>query len=278
VKHWKRLSLVLSALAVAGAGWAFWLEPASLSVRISCVPFVTPLRGPLTVALLTDLHVGSPYNGVARLEEIVRRTNAASPDLVMILGDLVIQHVVGGSFVPPEEIASRLAGLKPRFGTFAVLGNHDAWLDAARVAHALSSSGIRVLEDEATKVDADGGPVWIAGVSDYLTARHDVPRALSAIPDHGVPILLITHNPDVFPDVPARVSLTLAGHTHGGQVRFPLIGAPIVPSRFGQRFASGLVMEDNRRLFVATGTGTSIIPVRFRVPPAIDVLKLQRSC
>jgi predicted MPP superfamily phosphohydrolase len=88
------------------------------------------------------------------------------------------------------------------------------------------------------------------------------------------PVILMTHNPDVFPLVPERVALTLAGHTHGGQVRLPFVGAPVIPSRFGRRFAAGHVVEGGRHLFVATGVGTSILPVRFRVPPAVAVLTL----
>jgi predicted MPP superfamily phosphohydrolase len=88
----------------------------------------------------------------------------------------------------------------------------------------------------------------------------------------------MTHNPDIFPDVPASVDLTLAGHTHGGQVRLPLIGRPIVPSRYGERYAAGQIVEGGRLLYVATGTGTSILPVRFRVPPAIDVLTVVSTC
>jgi predicted MPP superfamily phosphohydrolase len=90
----------------------------------------------------------------------------------------------------------------------------------------------------------------------------------------AAPVLLLTHNPDVFPDVPARVSLTLAGHTHGGQVRLPLIGAPVVPSVYGQRYAAGLVVEGGRALFVTTGIGTSIVPLRIGVPPEIAVLRV----
>jgi predicted MPP superfamily phosphohydrolase len=88
-------------------------------------------------------------------------------------------------------------------------------------------------------------------------------------------VLLLTHNPDVFPTVPGRVALTIAGHTHGGQVRLPWIGAPVVPSRFGQRFVAGHIVEGGRHLFVATGVGTSIIPVRFRVPPAVTILQVE---
>jgi predicted MPP superfamily phosphohydrolase len=92
-----------------------------------------------------------------------------------------------------------------------------------------------------------------------------------------LPVILITHNPDVFPDVPARVRLTIAGHTHGGQVRLPLIGAPMVPSRYGQRYARGLIRENGRSLFVNTGTGVSILPVRFGVPPEVSILVLERK-
>jgi predicted MPP superfamily phosphohydrolase len=94
------------------------------------------------------------------------------------------------------------------------------------------------------------------------------------VPD-GAPVLLLTHQPDVFPEVPASVSMTLAGHTHGGQVRFPFIGPPVVPSRYGARYAEGHIVEDGRHMFVSTGVGTSIIPVRMFVVPRVDVLHLR---
>ena len=128
------------------------------------------------------------------------------------------------------------------------------------------------VEDTAAKLDTASGPIWIAGISDLWTGRHDLAAALSMVTDDGVPVILLTHNPDVFPLVPDRVALTLAGHTHGGQVRLPFLGRPIVPSRFGQRFAAGHVVEGGRHLFVATGLGTSILPLRFRVPPAVTML------
>jgi predicted MPP superfamily phosphohydrolase len=142
------------------------------------------------------------------------------------------------------------------------------------VQRALERSGIRVLEETATRLETPAGPVWIAGISDLWTGRHDLSTALASVKDDGAPVILLTHNPDVFPTVPHRVTLTLAGHTHGGQVRLPLLGRPIVPSRFGQRFAAGHVVEDGRHLFVATGIGTSILPVRFRVPPTVTILTL----
>jgi predicted MPP superfamily phosphohydrolase len=197
--------------------------------------------------------------------------------MVCILGDLVIQGVVGGRFVAPEDIAIELARLHSAAGTVAVLGNHDNWLDHNRVRRALERNGIRVLENTAASIDTPAGPVWVAGVSDVWTGRPDIAAALSAIADERAPVLLLTHNPDIFPSVPDRVTLTVAGHTHGGQVRFPLVGAPVVPSRFGQRFAAGLIVEGRRHLFVGTGVGTSILPVRFRVPPTVVILSLESS-
>jgi len=258
--------------------WAVWWEPASLQLNDECVAVQWTLEKPLRVAVLTDLHVGSPFNGLSRLAEIVARTNAATPDLVFVLGDLVVQGVIGGSFIPPEDIARQLGTLRARAGVYSVLGNHDAWLDARRVGRALKGSGIRVLQDQAVRVDTPAGNVWVAGVSDFWTMRHDVKAALAGVTDADVPLLVMTHNPDVFPEIPSNVTLTVAGHTHGGQVRLPLLGPPVVPSRYGQRFAAGHIVEDGRHLYVATGIGTSILPVRFRVPPSIVILTIGSVC
>ena len=263
-------------MAAAGL-WAFWLEPASLTVREERISLRWSAQGPVRIAILTDLHVGSPFNGLGKLRDIVDRTNAARPDIVCILGDLVIHGVTGGHFVPPEEIAAELKRLRAAAGVFAVLGNHDGWLNHDRVRDALQQNGIRVVEETAQRRDTPGGAVWIAGVSDLWTGTHDIAAALGAVEHDGAPVILLTHSPDIFPLVPGDVALTLAGHTHGGQVRLPLVGAPIVPSRFGQRFAAGHIVEGGRHLFVATGLGTSILPVRFRVPPSVTILTVVRE-
>lgn len=265
----------LSAGIVVLGLQAFWIEPSSLTVVNERLALPGLRSTPLKIAVLADLHVGSPFNGIDNLKRVVALTNEQQPDIVCILGDLVIQGVRGGRFVPPEDIASEVAGLRSKLGSFAVLGNHDDWLDHDRVANALTRNGITVIEETARRLETAAGPVWLAGVSDYWMGRHDVSLALQKVTDPS-PIILLSHNPDIFPYVSPRVALTLAGHTHGGQVRFPLFGALIVPSEHGQRYAAGHIIENGRHMYVATGVGTSILPVRFRVPPSITMLTLSQ--
>lgn len=252
--------------------YGFLIEP---GLVVNRAEISVPLRrsGSLRIAALTDLHVGSPHNGIDNLRRVVGLTNAQQPDIVCILGDLVVQGVRGGTFVPPEEIAALLKDLRSRYGTFAVLGNHDVWLDPDRVANALQKNNIDVIEDHAIRLETGAGAVWLVGIGDYMTGRARVETGLAQVTDDA-PVIALTHNPDAFAMVPKRVSLTLAGHTHGGQVRLPFDWTPIVPSIYGQRYAAGHIVEGGRQMYVATGVGTSIIPVRFRVPPSISILTL----
>lgn len=267
---------ILALVAVVLGLWAFWIEPAWLTTH-KCVlqlpQWHAEHRG-LKVAILTDLHIGSPHTGIEKLQQVVRRTNDERPDLVVLLGDLVIQGVVGGRFVEPEPIAKALQGLQAPLGVFAVLGNHDWWYDGPRVQKALEAAGIVVLENQAHSVQHRGKAFWVVGIADLWTRKPDIVSSLRQVEGND-PVILITHNPDLFPDVPSRVSLTLAGHTHGGQVNLPLVGRLVVPSRYGQRYAMGHVVEEGRHLFVGGGVGSSILPVRFRVPPEVVFLELQ---
>lgn len=174
---------------------------------------------------------------------------------------------------PPEAIAQTLAKLTAPAGVYAVLGNHDWWFDAPRIRSALEAVSIPVLEDRAIPISRDRCHFWLAGVSDWWEGAHDVGRALESVPTDAA-VIAFTHNPDVFPEVPQRVTLTIAAHTHGGQVYIPGIGRPVVPSAYGERFAIGHIVEQGRNLFVSSGLGTSILPVRFLVPPEVSVLTL----
>jgi predicted MPP superfamily phosphohydrolase len=177
--------------------------------------------------------------------------------------------------IEPEIIAGILKDLRARFGVYAVLGNHDWGYDGYRVRKALESTGvIKVLENEVTQININGESLWLAGLVDKWTRIQDVDGTLRKIPP-GQTIIALTHNPDIFPTIPPSVSLTLAGHTHGGQVNLPFVGRLIVPSDYGQKYAAGLIVEQGKSLFVTTGIGTSIFPVRFRVPPEIAILTLK---
>lgn len=262
-------------MVIALLVWAVLVEPGRVVAREVRVPIARwpDGLGPLRIAAIADVHAGAPHMTLDALGGIVATVNAARPDLIVLLGDYVIHGIIGGHFIEPEPVAMVLGRLRASLGVFAVTGNHDWWYDGPRVTAALGAAGIRVLDDAAAPLPPAGPRLWIAGVGDLWTRPADVRRALAAVPAEA-PVVVITHNPDLFPGVPARVLLTLAGHTHGGQVDLPLLGRLIVPSR--ARYAIGHVREDGRDLFVTPGLGTSILPVRFRVPPEISLLTVGR--
>lgn len=242
--------------------WGFGVEPRWLKFREIPIEWDGPA---VRVGLLSDLHFGSPG---APIEAALDALNAARPDVVVLLGDFVIHGVVGGRFQEPEAAAPALARLKAPLGVYAVLGNHDWWHGGEQVRAALEKAGIKVLENES----ADLGAFRLAGLADEWTRRPDAAKVLKR---SRKPVLAATHGPDVFPDLPEGFALVVAGHTHGGQVRLPIIGRPMVPSRYGQRYAAGLIEENGRKLFVTVGVGTSILPVRFGVRPEAVVLSLR---
>jgi predicted MPP superfamily phosphohydrolase len=274
--RWRAAITAIAVILLALAVWAVLVEPRHITVRHSEITLESwpPALTGLRVGVLGDIHTGAPHVSPERLGALVAKVNLATPDVIVLLGDFVIHDIVGGSFVEPEVTADLLGGLRAPGGVIAVLGNHDWWYDGPRVRAALERRGIVVLENRAHRVAHRGRAFWLAGLADLWTREPDLISALAAVPA-GEPVLLLTHNPDVFPGVPPRVALTLAAHTHGGQVRFPPFPAPVVPSRYGSRYAVGHVVEEGRHLFVTTGVGTSILPVRFAVPPEVALLTLR---
>ncbi|WP_299937730.1 metallophosphoesterase [uncultured Pelagimonas sp.] len=269
--------------------YAFFIEPAlRLRVQTWRIARKDWTAKPLKIAILSDLHVGEPFVGPRRIRQIVARMNALNPDVILLLGDYAAGHRFITKSVEIAEIAPILADLKAKHGVFAVLGNHDWWddLNAQKrgggpnlYAQALEANGIPVLSNTVIKLEDLG--VWIAGLEDQLAlirrpggqkGLDDLEGTLAQIADDD-PVILMAHEPDIFTKVPDRVALTLSGHTHGGQVR--LFGwSPIVPSRFGNRYAYGHVREAGRDLVVSGGIGCSIMPVRFGVVPEITVVEM----
>jgi hypothetical protein len=259
------------------AGYAVVVEPAwRLAVaEYRLAPPGWPRDFPLTIAAIADLHASEPYMGLARIEEIVARTNALHADLIVLLGDYVTRAV------PAPNYAAALAKLRAPLGVHAVLGNHDWWSGAEGVRAALAAAGVPVLENRAVRLAKSDRTFWLLGLGDQLAhmlggGRYrgvdDLPGTLAKATDDA-PAILLAHEPDIFVEVPPRVALTLSGHTHGGQVR--LLGwSPIVPSRYGNRFAYGHIVEARRHLVVSGGLGTTIVPARLGVPPEIVLIRL----
>jgi predicted MPP superfamily phosphohydrolase len=274
VLRWTLRSSLLGCLLCAV--WAFFIEPSRLVIHrqdLVLPRWPRPLAG-LRVALLSDLHVGSPHWGIERVRELVVQTNAEHPDLILLAGDFMITGIPFGTETPPELIAQALAELRAPLGVVAVLGNHDAWLAGDPVTRAFRARGLTLLENELYSVTRAGVPLTIVGLADLLTRPQRVQQTIDDVPAANT-VLVLAHEPDVFPQIGARPALTLAGHTHGGQVNVPFLGRVWVPSQFGERYAAGHVSENGRHLFVTTGVGTSIIPVRFRVPPELVMLTLR---
>ena len=256
--------------------WGFLIEPNRLVVNHATIQINNwphDLNG-LRIAVIGDIHAGAPFIDDLKLRLLVERTNQQQPDLVVLLGDFMSQDTWHGHRVAPEIIANHLKYLQAPLGVYAVLGNHDWWDNGYEVRRSLEQAGIRVLENEVSEVKRREASFWVVGLSDLWTRPQKVPETLAKTPP-GSPIIALTHNPDVFQNLPKTVPLLLAAHTHGGQVNFPLIGTPVVPSRYGQRYSAGHVFENDHHLFVTTGIGTSILPVRFRVPPEIVILTIQ---
>jgi hypothetical protein len=269
-----RVALPLTAVALAAAAYrAFWWEPRHVRLtrrRVELSRWPDALNG-LRVAVIADLHTGAPHVSLSKVGRVVRRVNAERPDLVALLGDYVDPRVTGATPVSAAEVAAALGPLVAPLGVVAVLGNHD-WLEGGReLTLALRDQGMAVLENESVEV---GRGLWVAGVADAHQRQPDLAAALAA-PSSDAPVLLLSHNPDVFPEVPRRVSLTLSGHTHGAQVDLPLVRDRVTPSRFGARYAGGVFEERDRVLFVSRGIGTSRLPVRFMAPPEVAMLELR---
>jgi predicted MPP superfamily phosphohydrolase len=265
-----------AGLAAAAIAWrALWEEPRSERVRereLGLGHRWPPALDGLRVALVSDLHSGAPHVGAERIERLVAAVNAQRPDLVLLLGDYIDPEVRFGSRVAPATVASRLGALRAPLGVAAVMGNHDWANEGPEMRAALRAAGIPVLENEAMRL----GDVWVAGVDDTRHREPSIERALRDVPD-GAATILLSHDPDLFPRVPGRVALTVSGHLHGGQVGVPLIRRPFIPSRFGERYARGHVVEDGRHLYVTAGFGTTGWPVRLFAPPEIVILRLSAA-
>lgn len=277
-------ALLGASLAVSTLGGAGALQAMQLGIVHEQIA-LGGLRSPLRVAFLTDLHYGL-YVFSNRVRTWVKAANAAQPDLILLGGDLMDVEAET-DFVP---LLTELARLRAPLGVLGVWGNHDYgsfgrykygffghgpgqpnWQQQREFfTEALARSGITMLLNAGRAVRED---LWIGGVDDLIWGKPDVAAALGAA--NGRATLLLSHNPDVLPNLPQPVGLVLCGHTHGGQIRLPLIGAPFVPSEYGQKYAMGWVQgAHSTPAYVSRGLGTTGIPLRNLCMPELTVFTL----
>jgi uncharacterized protein len=293
-RHFLKFAAGSGLLGVASAAYGAGIESRGLRVtRYDLQPPQWPTDFSLKIAALADLHACEPWMDLERIAEIVAHTNALKPDLIVLLGDYVTGMQRTSGYLSPAAWAPVLGGLKAPLGVHAVLGNHDWWDDRTvqregrgvpESRRELEAAGIPVYENDVVRLTKSGRPFWLAGLGDqlaYVPARRfrkltrvgvdDLAATLKKVTDDA-PIVLMAHEPDVVMRVPDRVSLQLSGHTHGGQVR--LLGwSPIVPSRYGSRFAYGHVRE-KCDVVVSGGLGCTALPVRINMPPEIVLVNL----
>jgi predicted MPP superfamily phosphohydrolase len=261
-----RAALALALSVVGLLLWATAIEPNLLLVRNVTVSTPAWRGPPLRVALLADLHIGSPWNGLDHLQRVVDTTNAQHPDLVVLLGDFDINAIYGGEKIDEPLWVPVLAQLEAPLGAYAVLGNHDWWNDHDDIRAHLAQNGIELLENRSVVLGDGERRFVLAGIGDSMTGHARVSKALAGR-SAGDDVIAITHGPDVFEGLDARADVLFAGHTHGGQIWLPFYGSP----GWTGPYRKGLFPRGEQRLFVTTGIGMSVLPMRFGCPPEIVI-------
>ena len=240
----------------------------------------------IKAAVIADIHACEPLMSASRVRSIAEFANRLRPDVIFILGDFNAGHRMVSAAVFPPQWGEALSVLRAPLGVYAILGNHDLWHGALpgmrsdggeSIRKALRHANIKLLENEAVRLEKNGSPFWIAGLADQLGQRvghhrfqglDDLPGTLRQVTDDA-PVVLLAHEPFIFHHVPKRVSLTLCGHTHGGQVDLPFLTAAYLQSRWGADYIYGHIVENDRHMIISAGLGTSILPVRFLCPPEL---------
>lgn len=270
VSRRKFVGQVLGVTAMtAFAGYPVWETRHLIINRLSVpVPHLPESLSGLKIAFLADIHVG-PFLSTRYLRQVVNRVNALGADLIALGGDYVHREA---QYV--AATALELARLSAPLGVFSILGNHDYYAGRILTLAEFTKNHIPCLVNSGQRITRGTDSFWLAGVDDLCRGNPRPEKALQGVVP-GEAVIMLSHCPDVAETLDDdRVGLMLCGHTHGGQVRLPLIGSPIIPSRYGQKYAAGLVKAPKTNCFVTRGVGTIFPPVRLNCPPEIALLTL----
>lgn len=290
LRIFKYILIVIFLIGIAASTWGFLIEPNLLFVNNYEIKIKdwNPALNNFKIVVIGDIHGGSNFIDEGKIRRVVALANAQEPDVIVLLGDYVSESLSNRKKLnmPVETITENLRGLQAPLGVYAVLGNHDGYFNIPKIRRALESDGYRVLENEAVSIEKNGQKLRIVGLPDLLSTN---------IPENGIPnakaglerlenkegrIIVLAHNPDDIASVTGASQISpdfvlfLAAHTHGGQVRLPFIGALVVPTQMGRKYSAGHFYLKNVDVFITTGIGTSILPVRFNDPPEIAVLNI----
>lgn len=275
----QRLGYYALSMCLLLGAYGTLVEPQTLDVvEWPVQPEKSTNRKDLKIAVISDFHMVWPWMTPAHLDRIVARVNETKPDMVMLLGDYAGTDPFGLQLDPDAAFAP-LQKLSAPCGVYAVLGNHDLYEPQPhKWPEALRRTGIPVLENRAVPQTCNGEKYWVAGLAEIWRQTANAQTTLAQVTD-GSPVIMMVHNPDAFAAMPDRVTLTVAGHTHGGQVRLPFIGAveAVIPSQYGKRYLYGHIRENGKDLVVTSGLGMSGLPIRFMTPPEIAVITLKAN-
>ena len=230
---------------------------------------LSPAHDGLRIAQLTDLH-HSLFTPLEEIQRAVHLTNHLRPDVVALTGDYV---TLSPAYIWP--VARALGKLRSRLGVFAILGNHDFRVDPEEITRALRAQHIHVLRNSHHALRSHSGNLWVAGVDDLWWEAADIRAALRLVPARD-PKILLCHNPlGIRMAATHGIDLMLSGHTHGGQVRLPMVGSVYGRSKLGERFVEGWNRLDGTQIYVSRGIGKVLVPLRYGCPPEITLLRLR---
>jgi uncharacterized protein len=266
-------------LGIGGAGYAVKVEPTwveTTNIRLK-LPRLPPTFSGFRIVQLSDIHLG-PWMSLERFGSILTLAMDQTPDMVALTGDFILDFRRGSNYTNKlAEMAAALAKMTQKYLTVAVLGNHDHWYDAFKIQAALEGGGVHVLRNSVYTLERGGERFHVAGIDDAYDRHDDFDAVLAQLPTDGCAMALV-HEPD-YADISAptgRFDLQISGHSHGGQVVLPFIGAPILP-RLGEKYPSGLYQVGNMFQYTNRGIGMTPPPVRFNCRPELTVLTLESA-